>query len=1773
MPSQFDKINPADREAIRQGIATALKTRKLSKSQVDALVNAQQELARLAHPPTEQLVTQPAGLAAMEGRLGEALQLPAVQVNIPGGREGAGWRRTTQDIIDATLGLTSPTNVGLAGAMAAAPVTALPISAYFMSHMLTSGRESAKALYQKYKEGRAKGLGFLESIDPTLLQESLMSTGFAGLIGGHGAGRFKPTKPLSETLSTRQKGAMARKQRKLTVAEDRATAAVKAPRQLGGETTTIAGPVTPYAEPPVETPKYAIAVGSEAEPRLITEVQSRYPGLPSEGAMASREGRVLSRGTPIGPIGFEEMLDISLGEGPQPALPFGAEALLRESATPKRGRGRPRSEEAAPPTAMPTGEAEPAVPSPIEVKVGTETRTFQPTRTYKYKDLRLEALPEELVEANKESLLQQIREKAIMWQARIAESTAYKTEDRRLADIAKVNTLKKIQLARINEGKFDEAVLEATGKPSKFEADRRKELGLPTRVEAAVERKKARDVELIALKKAQVAVEQLEGEGPPAPTPEEIAASAAKKPLTPEETAGLAKAQTTFGETQLERQQLQQARREEFQSRRLKEEGVEETPEVSSTRLEPTEEALIERTRRGLDAVDEDTIDRFALDAIVENPTWLNTFKERFDIREGPGSVNVKYTRMLAQARAKRVNLTSFLEEMTSRRSTEASRRKPKLGYEEVEESTPQRGLAALKLKEKTPRQRPRQVGDDTPWDSPADVPAELRGTADDPWAGERGFASFGGRQAGESPFDVDAKLKRFGAIKFSAQDVQRIKDLVSNISKLGGRLSAEAVYRWFADKPQQLDTPVSGEMSHIRKIQRGEPTQLPSMAERLSSWWARRWADIRDKTVLLPTGRGFGATSKYAEPAVKRRILNYKDIPLLEKPAIAFKLAMHEAAGMRDWATSGITRRFQDASREGLREGFETYLNLRLYARNIRIQNIKADELSRSKDASLVKEAAGLRAKIEDGSINPEHYNQTKVDRDLAKLSQTLGPERMRRVEQLANEVYSYTARALDDAFEADLLSKEAYDRFKSYGSDYLSLNRIIEDARTTQPYLRGNSFDLKNLHFVKELSGAELVNLPPLEATLRVIQTLYQDRGRQLATRPTIHWAKHDPAWAADIRELKPGEQPTPTEIAIGYIEAGKPKSYAVPKDSGLAFVAQDPLAAGIARNSYMRWVTGQFRKGTTIANLGFSPMNFPRDIVRAVYTFNLKDFDASKLDIPSIQRFGQLWWKGFKEELLDVESPEREIFYRSGTANSTFTRAFTPDLLTTSKRGVIEDLAKLHLIDASARFNNAIEAASKRATYELAKEGGVPETEATWHAIQYGGSPDFMSESRYRQFLNVVLPYASAGMAGLSADMQFISDNPKYIVKSMAVASAAYAALAAWNYSFVDDTGEPLIDRIPDEERNRNFIIVMPRQYAEVFDAKEGVYGYKETPIAIRIPKAQMYQMLMNPLEHGMNAYMGERALEGWKEIASAASNLLPGTFSITPETASSDIVRGLASTVTPALRMPAEQLANIKTFEGGPIEPRRFEGVEPAEIYSPTTSPTLREVAKGGAIPGAGMGGLLGAMFGGAKGAAVGAGLGTLASQLPISPMRTEYAIESTFGGLGREAIKVGDLATAQTKELAGLPADVTAQRLTELERLRATPVVGSVYGRLHVGPMNQKEQELTQKFYAIADEIHEAENTFNMLRRERPEQIQTWLDQDDNRTLVSLIPATTEARNRIAQILGIERRIWQDPNMTNEEKIERMKGLFQHQILVLQRMTDALETRLGKKTND
>lgn len=982
--------------------------------------------------------------------------------------------------------------------------------------------------------------------------------------------------------------------------------------------------------------------------------------------------------------------------------------------------------------------------------------------------------------------------------------------------------------------------------------------------------------------------------------------------------------------------------------------------------------------------------------------------------------------------------------------------------------------------------------------------------------------------------------------------------DILTSKALKAGRLGYKLASNFYHNRRDQVYNwdSLTPYMNSIRDRQTLR-TGTPSTIERIMKLPHRIDVLFHDQFRDVPGHLGYRKGDTFSAGSIAKR--TGIDAPLEDLPYKRIKTIYGGGGGQFVNKRAQVLDIYKPLVEKGIDDSFIRYLNYRANQREARILELKARELE---TANNLAESKIIRDRINSGKALPGGKSLTENNVEFDTFKRNLKPEHLAEIEQSAERFYKEGQRFLDDMYDAGMMTREELARYNDYGHDYASMRRLFNNDEMIRNEFGGAAMDLKTMNLFKAMEGSELVNVNPLEATLATWKRGYNFSARNRMMRELQDFRNTDPLWAETMVEYTGGDVPKGM-TRIGLFENGKPKRYLVPKELGNILTNADPvfgkLVAGMHKTALDRFLAaskGVLQRTAIGQSVRFTARNIPKDFRATRAYADRRVLPPGSKPITTAE-LAKEWMKVFKEG-LDSNSAEMQEYLKSDAGFATLTHSIGRDKMLDIEMPPLEAIKRGRVFDSMLGFTALTEQAPKRAMFNLLRQRGVSASRAASISREYAGSPDAANGGLLKDYMNVIIPFSNMRIQGLSRIVEFSRTHPKRAAELMAAGAGVVSMIGAWNAKQLDpETGERIIDKIDKRELRDNWVILLP--FAPTISPTGQKFYYRNT-----FAKTYEEQYFLNPLQKVHDRFLDGKEFKQ-QDALDMVSLLSPLNVDLREGKIAASIARGAQASVNPGIGVLADQALNYNAALDRPIVNQELARIERQRQVSSATSRVAEEISKGDYLRGAAYGATLGfSAGGGLEGSIVGAAAGVTAALYGASPARLDAAVERTLGGSGQTITRAFDMT---------YPERQNALPLTNLEKLRASPIIGDLLSTIMGGPVSGIELEANERFYDVAKQADIIAATASYLEKHgKWEEYEEYLKNPANTKYLTAWQITNRMRGTISQLLNIAELLPQHPAYSDEEKRRKLFELAQAREQLLIKTNDEVKRILESETN-
>lgn len=572
----------------------------------------------------------------------------------------------------------------------------------------------------------------------------------------------------------------------------------------------------------------------------------------------------------------------------------------------------------------------------------------------------------------------------------------------------------------------------------------------------------------------------------------------------------------------------------------------------------------------------------------------------------------------------------------------------------------------------------------------------------------------------------------------------------------------------------------------------------------------------------------------------------------------------------------------------------------------------------------------------------------------------------------------------ALTDAIFTGTVSQDLADQFRLRGPYVAPMQRLARRADTIEE-LRYRSAGRQKLGVVSPLIQAQFqaktpVGMHPVLSSMKHIATVHRENWINYMTALFVDQLRKAPEFAGDIQLVKKNDT-VPDHLAkVPVMRDGRVEWWTLRRE--IAEIAVNPSRLelelrGLGPLKWLQYTKTALTRGATTYNPAFQLRNTPRD-VGAARVFVPEAFEhGNPLDAAKSYVEYAKALKRLKGDPHGVQDPGVRAFYQAGAGLTTLQQTLTPQsfvgdrllkrlqgLAVTGREGWLG--SKLNAVNDLA---SGLEVATKLMTFERLHAAGYTEDHAAYLTREFGGSPNFSRKGTLGPVMDLLFMFLGPSIRGVEQSWTGVRRLAKLPVELPRIpdeaaargASDAYdnaeirsalgiwakkrgarrikqvlAAMAGtailyelWNHQpmFIDEEGEPYINRLSPDLRNQNWVLLLPLPH--MFEQTES----GPMPRSITIAKPHINIVLQSPIEKAINFHLFEEVsdyTEMWGGVTDLAEGISPIQFNIDPgQGVSGMVANAMMASSNPLFGASADLIANTNSRFGGPIVPRRLE----------------------------------------------------------------------------------------------------------------------------------------------------------------------------------------------------------------------------------------------------
>ena len=895
----------------------------------------------------------------------------------------------------------------------------------------------------------------------------------------------------------------------------------------------------------------------------------------------------------------------------------------------------------------------------------------------------------------------------------------------------------------------------------------------------------------------------------------------------------------------------------------------------------------------------------------------------------------------------------------------------------------------------------------------------------------------------------------------------------VKNVVKVSGVNPRD----WFAGpQDNQAATPILQSIRDEQKLNRMAPERLES--SRIAQIPGNIWKALDPYAFVTDRPNPLQKWTMAQDPRGQYFRNAQGQFAIGESPYVAVRNAVMGIRGKVGDARQMFADIEHDAYAAKLHGEVQDFLNLRAYNRAYQVVLEHAQELIQDNNKARQALAAetdvrkrvqlqdqikdntdalnDIHDKIKSKTVVPKNYDPTSIQRDLDALKAKLGPDQMQKVQDLAKRVWDVNRKSLDMIADIAhqgknaIITQEAYNKYIERGNEYIPMQRILETLSESDKNVYGKTSPLylRSQSVIREMEGSAKTNVDPFQASADGAAHAIREFYRNQTLGVFLDSAEKDPDIGKYFKPVKQDAIANKDMKIVGMYRNGVQERYEVPDWLGQSLdtttLAQTQSTLGVIN----RAITKTFKLGATVYNpVWVATRQIPSMAFRSLLTDEgpINPLQFAKTLAMSVK---EAW----------THDDQWQEFAKTGLTRGTLMRMMYPEQdISASKLGWKGPLNWKHPINTLRQLSDlASDIALMNHWTRLRQAGRTPE-EATFLTQTRGPLPDYSQLGKLDDPISIATTFLRADFQHKRSALSLATDK-EYRGKLALVMTAVALptlALAIHNIQQTDDKNRSLWDRVPDSDKEKYHVFLT------------GGTDENGRPNSFKIPKAELVSIYGNLMEEEMynglgkiyNNFATNKSVA--QTIADQVSRFTPTSPHFdtskmgTPGQAAQEVVSksaySLWNQVIPQGRVPVEELMNRQVQFGqarpivtNPKLPPEMQGYDAKNV-----SPTM--------------------MF--------------MGQQLGQSPQRLEHIARGMLGPLATLVEKGTDPIFAQNYP--------TAQGK------------GSGTSTFSGSSINQREMDLTNKFYNDVQTVSQPYQTYQMLKQSNPVAAAAYMQQHSN----------------------------------------------------------------------
>ena len=606
-----------------------------------------------------------------------------------------------------------------------------------------------------------------------------------------------------------------------------------------------------------------------------------------------------------------------------------------------------------------------------------------------------------------------------------------------------------------------------------------------------------------------------------------------------------------------------------------------------------------------------------------------------------------------------------------------------------------------------------------------------------------------------------------------------------------------------------------------------------------------------------------------------------------------------------------------------------ETEARIKAFEDDLKAEKARLKTLGKKPTLKDLKESEKIarnlkqqKANLKERPLHPKGFNKESAELAIEGIKREVGPTKFNELSARAKDYFGEFNKILKDQYDAGLINKETYERFKDdkYVPRWFLNHLLVEPGENKISADAGKTLSKEQIKAIEGGSDSllftdsrVLLNTALRSSRSKIAQN-YANRGLaeviktgmdkgRIGKEANYSYArgviKTDAFGNKVAKEADPGYKNMHyfNEDGTWDVVQVKTELYNEFVDIERQFDDFNPFLSKILMNGVLKSLATGINATFFITNVPvdylntilftntFSDTNIFNAGRKLAAAFTSNAYNYSKMEAggnanPEFLQNYKEWAEngGMMQFLTDQGRPD-EIAKRQAEIRSK--KSFQP--LNKAKKTVINTLAYTGELSEKAMRIAVFAETKNKLLNEAGGRNNISDKEykelLALAASASRKTMDFAQGGLFGKKADVFLPYLNASIQGLRVAVEYMKDNPKAFVGKLAQFAVPVASLTLYNLSVMDDD-ENAFEDIPPRELQNYFIILKPWKNE---DGKREYWRVKKVqPIQWFTTAVERATIEARDLAMGKKTKMGESFLSAeWKSI----NNALPIPLEIT------------------------------------------------------------------------------------------------------------------------------------------------------------------------------------------------------------------------------------------------------------------------------------------------